>query len=145
MSMTLERPPAPAPAAPAAPPESSRWAWIAVLLAPLVTIVALAVGFALEDTEWGELLALVLVAAPILGGFALGYRSASTGNGSAPFAAATATAAALFFAMFLIGANVIEFASDGTSLLVGAATAVVAFGVTAFGLSRVARRRRRGR
>jgi hypothetical protein len=114
-------------------------------LAPIVTTVALAIGFALENMWWGEPLALVLAAAPILGGFALGFRAARTGNRSGAFAAATASAEASFIVMFLIGANVVGFASDGTSALVGATTAVVAFAVTAVGLSRVAGRRRRGR
>ncbi len=137
--MTLERPPA---QAPAAPPESSRSAWVAVVLAPVVTIGALTIGFALEGKWWGELLALALVAAPILGGFTLGFRSARTGNTSGALAAATATAEAVFIVMFLIGANVIEFASDGTTALVGVGAAVAGFVVTTLALYRIGSERR---
>lgn len=43
--------------------------------------------------------------------------------------------------MFHIAANVIEFHSDGTSLLGGAASAVVTFAVAELLLHRISRRR----
>ncbi len=137
MSMTHERPPVREPLAePVAPPESSQRAWVAVLSAPFVIAGATVLGFAI-DAWWGDLIMMALVAVPILGGFVLGLRSARTGNRSGALAAATAAAEALFLVMFLIGANVIEFASDGTSALVGVASAVAAFVVAEIVLYRI--------
>ncbi len=139
MSTTLDRPTAPAPVA---PPESSRRAWVAVLLAPFVVEGAFILGFAIEAWWGAELIALTLSAIPVVGGFVLGVRSARTGNRSGALAAATATAEALFIAMFLSGANVIEFKSDGTSALFAAAIAVAGFAVAEIVLDRVSRRTR---
>ncbi len=112
-------------------------------MAPFVVAGALVFGFAIEAWWGAELITYTLAAIPILGGFALGFRSARTGNGSGALAAATATAEALFIVMFLISANVIEFKSDGTSGLVGLASAVAAFTVAEIALYRVSRRANR--
>ncbi len=80
-SQTLEKPPS----ASVARPESSRPAWVAVLLAPFVAAGALVVGFALEAWWGADVIMLALAAVPILGGFVLGFRSARTVNGSAPW------------------------------------------------------------
>ena len=142
MSITYDRPPAPGPEAePLVSPESSRPAWVAVSVAPFVIAAALVIGFAIESWPWAaDVVPIMLAATPILAGFALGLRSARTGNGYGALAAATAAAEASFIVMFLVGANAVEFASDGTSALVGLASGVAAFAVVEIALYRVSRR-----
>lgn len=124
-------------------PESSRQAWVAVLVSPFVIAGALVIGFAIESWPWAaDVVPLMLAATPILAGYALGFRSARTGNGYGALAAATAVAEAVFILMFLVGANAVEFASDGTSALVGLACGGVAFAVVEVLLLRVSRRAR---
>lgn len=144
MSVTHERPPVLGRGE--EPPvwrESSRPAWVAVLVAPFVIAGAVVIGFAIESWPWAaDVVPLMLAATPILAGFALGLRSARTGNGYGALAAATAAAEALFIVMFLVGANAVEFASDGTSALVGLASGAVAFAVVEILLARVSNRAR---
>ena len=81
MSVTLEKPPVPAPAPQR---KSPRRAWVAVLAAPFVTVLALVLGFG----GIGDV-ALLLIPIPIVVGFTLGFRAARSGSRSGALAAAT--------------------------------------------------------
>ncbi len=104
---------------------------MAMLLAPAVYVLAIWMAFFILGDEnikwWGDLIVLLMVLGPPLAGFALGIRSARSGNPMGAHASALAGAWTAFMGMFWYAAN---FPYNGESgvmpVVLGVITAAVA-------------------
>ena len=112
------------------PVRSSRWAWVALLLTPVLSLLAIWLGlFVLgEDVAWwGSVVVLLLAYGPPAMGALLGVRSALSGNRSGAHAFAVATAWFAFWVAFWFLANyAYNSESAAVPLWLGAAAAVIA-------------------
>lgn len=122
MTVTLDRPPTSS-----AHMRPSRGAWIAVVLSPVMFVVATWMGFFLlgdEDIKWwGDVIMGVLMAAPPVTALVLGIRSAMSGNRLGAHATAVAAAWVGFMATFMYAAN---YPYNGESLTMPAVLGAVA-------------------
>ncbi len=113
MAVNLENPPQQIaerpPRTPAPPIRSSRWAWLAILSAPVFAVLAIWMSFFVLGDEnikwWGDLIVLLLVFGPPLVGAVLGARSARSGSLPGVHAAALASSWVAFVIMFWLMAN----------------------------------------
>jgi energy-converting hydrogenase Eha subunit A len=104
MTVMLERPPTRP-----RPVRSSRWAWSAILLTPVLSVLAIWMGFVVFGDEnvkwWGDLIVLSIAFAGPVAAIALGIRSARSGNRLGVHATAVGAAWVAGVMMFWYAAN----------------------------------------
>ncbi len=91
------------------PVRSSRWAWVALLLTPVLGVMAIWMAFFVLGDEniswWGSVIVLLLAFAPPVAGAVLGVRSALSRNPRGAHASAVAAAWLAFWFAFWYLAN----------------------------------------
>lgn len=117
---------------------TSRWAWVALLLSPVLCVLAIWMSFLVlgdEDIKWwGELVVAVMVVAPPGAAGLLGVRAGRSGNRLGMHAAAAAGGWLTFLLMFWYAAN---YPYNGESTVMPITLGIISAVLVAFAIESV--------